>query len=178
MEYREATKTYHFRTGRGYPATPPYRYFLTQSPQRSQRVYWPAALSPLVFAMVCAGARSRKAALPPHEKPQGGLKPSLDDPPQAFSVGFRVPRSGFSCRVAAMQRIAEARPVADVCLHTNPPAARRAWAQPRAATRFVVARQRPTLSVPRLPSRLCVICPIFTQNHFSVLLFFSSAVKL
>ena len=53
------------------------------------------------------------------------------------------PRSGLPCRVAAMQRIAEAVPWGDACLHANPPVARRARAQPRAATRFRGRAQRP-----------------------------------
>ena len=95
--------------------------------------------------------RTRKPAVPAgherrpcrHTKSPKGVETESGRHPSSFFLGFRVPQSGFSCRVAAMHRIAEARPVADVCLHTNPPTARRARAQSRAATRFVVARQRP-----------------------------------
>ena len=72
---------------------------------------------------------------------KGVLRPSVRQP-LGISVNFRVPRSGLPCRLAAMQRIAEAWPRADACLHANPPTARRARAQPRAANRFSVRAKR------------------------------------
>ncbi len=87
-----------------------------------------------------------------HGKPHNGL--TFVDRPQVkhLSVGFSVSRSGLPCRVAAMQRIAEARPWADACLHANSPMVRRARAQLRAATRFRGRAKRPSSQ----PCTLCV----------------------
>ena len=61
--------------------------------------------------------------------------------------------AGFPCRLAAMQRIAEAWPRADVCLHTNPPTARRALAQPAPPTASVVGRKARSTFHPSLTTR-------------------------
>ncbi len=101
---------------------------------------------PPALAMRCIAAASSghgnglRPTLNPTEK---GLKGAMRlDIKQTwgFSVNFSVPRSGIPCRVAAMQRIAEAGPTADACLHANPPTARRAWAQPAPPPASVVAR--------------------------------------
>ena len=65
------------------------------------------------------------------EKPRNGLSRNLATSFKPLSVAFSVPRSGLPCRLAAMQRIAEAWPRADAGLLANPPTARRARRSPR-----------------------------------------------
>ena len=86
------------------------------------------------------GQRTRKRASPDTESHGKRLEGCREAWRQANLGPFRefpCPReAGLPCRVAAMQRIAEAGPRADASLLAIPPTVRRARAKPRADTRF------------------------------------------
>ena len=97
---------------------------------------------------------TRKAALPPHEKPQGGLKPSLEDTPQTFSWAFVSREAGFRVgwrRCIASLRRGRWRMCACTRIRLRPAERGRSPAPPP------VSWSRDSApSAPRLPSRLYV----------------------